>query len=189
MWLDRLRQRLFGVTRNSRPSRRPTAQPTVEHLEVRNVLSTFTAATVGDLIADINAANAQGGKNTINLTSTTYTLTAVDNTTDGPTGLPVIAPGDQLTIDGNGATITRSAGRFRLLDVAADASLTLNDLTLQNGFAFGSGVAAEGGGIFSQGKLTLNDVTMTINSAVGASGTAGNPGTDGQDAAGGAIFA
>jgi hypothetical protein len=57
------------------------------------VPSTFNAATVSDLIADINAANLVGGSNTITFVAhKTFNLTAVNNTTDGPTGLPVIAP-------------------------------------------------------------------------------------------------
>jgi len=48
------------------------------------VPSSFTAASVSDLVADINAANAAGGSNTINLVAgTTFNLTAVDNTSDG----------------------------------------------------------------------------------------------------------
>ena len=76
------------------------------------------AATVSDLIADINAANTAGGANTITLTAPTtspYVLTAVNNTTDGATGLPVIAANDNLTIVGNGDTIERSTARERRL--------------------------------------------------------------------------
>src|SRR5215469_3682600 len=73
----------------------------LEPLEDRTALSNFNAATVSDLIADINAANAAGGANTITLTAPTsnpYVLTAVDNTTDGANGLPVIAKKDTLSI-------------------------------------------------------------------------------------------
>jgi hypothetical protein len=56
---------------------------------------------------------------------TAFTLTAVDNTTDGATGLPVIAANDTLTIVGNGDTIQRSTASgipaFRLFDVASGA--------------------------------------------------------------------
>ncbi len=68
-------------TGTKRPAR---ARPVLELLEDRTVLSSYTAATVADLIADINAANVAGGPNTIKLAAeTTFTLTAVDNTTDG----------------------------------------------------------------------------------------------------------
>jgi hypothetical protein len=143
-------------------------------------LSNFNAATVADLIADINAANSAGGMNTITLmapTTSPYVLTAVDNTTDGATGLPVIARKDTLTIIGNGDTIERSTAsgtpEFRLLDVAAGASLTLEILTLQNGLAFGSGISAEGGAIYNQGTLVLSGVTVQGNIAQGSPGSSG----------------
>ncbi len=75
-------------------TRRRARRPRLEQLEGRVVLSSYTAATVSDLIADINASNHAGGPNTITLSapsSSPYFLTSVDNTTDGPTGLPVVA--------------------------------------------------------------------------------------------------
>src|SRR5438309_1766929 len=138
---------------------RPGLRLTLEQLEDRTVPSNFTAATVSDLIADINAANQAGGSNTITLvapTTSPYGLTAVDNSTDGATGLPVIAANDNLTILGNGDTIERSTAvgttAFRLFDVASGAALTLENLTLQGGRAYGSGVSSSGGAIYSQGS-------------------------------------
>ena len=64
----------------------------------------------------------------------------MNNTTNGATGLPVIAANDNLTIVGNGDTIERStatAAYFRLLDVASGGSLTLQNLTLQGGLGVG----------------------------------------------------
>jgi hypothetical protein len=149
----------------------------LEALEGRTLLNAYTAATVSDLIADINAANQTGGSNTIALTAPTtspYSLTAVDNTTDGATGLPVIANGDNLTITGNADTIERSTADstplFRLFDVAGGASLALDNLTLQNGNAFGSGNSAQGGAIFNQGTLTLSHDVISSNQAQGATG-------------------
>jgi hypothetical protein len=159
----------------------------VKQLEDRSVPTAFTAATVVHLIADINAANAAGGANIIRLVAgKTFTLSAVDNTTDGATGLPVIAANDALTIVGNGDTIQRSTASgtpaFRLFDVASGALLTLKDMTVQNGLARGkaSGAAsAEGGAIYSQGSLALDAVTVQSNTAHG--GLQGN-------AAGGGIY-
>jgi len=60
----------LGKRTSTRPQRgdgfriRPTAaryRPHVEAPENRTLPSTFNAATVSDLIADINAANAAGG--------------------------------------------------------------------------------------------------------------------------------
>jgi hypothetical protein len=160
------------------PASRPkTARLFLEQLEDRALPSAYTANTVSDLINDINAANAAGGSNTITLAAPTtapYALTAVNNTTIGSTGLPVIAANDTLTIAGNGDTIERSAVSgtpdFNLFDVAAGAGLTLENLTLQNGLAYGAGTAAEGGAIYSQGALGLNGVTVQDNVALGSNG-------------------
>jgi hypothetical protein len=182
--------RSASVQTRSQMPRRRSARLTLEHLEDRTVPSTFNAATVPDLIADIHAANQAGGSNTIALVAgKTFSLTAVDNTTDGATGLPIIAANDNLTIVGNGDTIARSTAAgtpaFRLLDVAGAASLTLQNLTLQGGLALGAGVSAEGGAIYNQGTLTLDGVTVQNNIAQGNNGA---PGQAGQAAAGGGIY-
>jgi hypothetical protein len=158
--------------------------------------STFSAATVSDLIAEINAANKSGGSNTIVLTAPTsspYVLTAVDNTTNGATGLPVVKPGNSLTIVGNGDTIERSTASgtpsFRLFDVTKTGALTLQNVMLRDGLAFGSGNAADGGAIYNQGTLTLSGVTIQDNTAQGSNGAGGHArGGDGQAAAGGGIW-
>jgi hypothetical protein len=146
-------------------------------LEDRTLLSNYSAATAADLIADINAANQAGGTNTITLTAPTsnpYILTAVDNTTNGANGLPVIANKDTLTIIGNGDAIERnSSNLFRLFDVSSGASLTLQSLTLQYGFVSGSGSSAEGGGIYNQGTLVLSAVTVQGCDARGSSAEGG----------------
>jgi hypothetical protein len=162
-----------GQTRHPRAPAKPRRNPrlNLEQLEDRTVLSSYSAATVSDLIADINAANKAGGTNTIMLTapaSSAYVLTAADNTTNGPTGLPVIAKKDILTVVGNGDTIT-SSGAGRLFDVASGGSLTLQNLTLQAGFVSGSGSSAEGGGIYNQGTLVLSAVIVQGCGARGSS--------------------
>jgi hypothetical protein len=190
MWLAALRNLAFGPRSPRPPARqRRRARLLLEPLEDRALPSAYTAGSVADLIADINTANAAGGSNTITLVAgTTFNLTAVDNSTDGATGLPVIAAKDSLTLIGNGDTIARSNGggtpAFRLLDVAAGATLTLQDLTLQGGLAFGSGVQAEGGAIYNQGTLTLSGVTVQNNTAQGSEGNLVYAGT----AAGGGIY-
>ncbi|HEV3262981.1 MAG TPA: hypothetical protein VG013_39470, partial [Gemmataceae bacterium] len=184
MWFKKLSRRWLGrrvavaesSTLRQQKAPRRSLRLNVEQLEDRTVPSSFTAATVSDLIADINAANQVGGSNTITLVAgNSFSLTAADNSTDGATGLPVIAANDNLTLVGNGDTIARSAAAgtpaFRLLDVAFGASLTLENLTLQNGVAAqGSGVSAEGGAIYNQGTLDLNGVTVQKNIANRAGG-------------------
>jgi hypothetical protein len=178
--------------------RRRGPRVSLEQLEDRTVPSSFTAATVSDLIADINAANLTGGSNAITqVAGTTFTLNAVDNNTDGPTGLPVIAANDNLTILGNGDTIERSMATgtpaFRLFDVAAAASLTLENLTLQGGLAVslarGTGAVAQGGAVYNQGRLTLESVTVQNNTAQGPDGVqAPEFGFAAGDAAGGGLY-
>jgi len=132
---------------------------TLEQLEPRRLLASFTASSVTELIADINAANGAGGANTITLApGAAFNLSAADNATDA-TGLPVVAAGNDLTILGNGDTIQRSTARgtpeFRLFHVAAGASLALSNLTLSGGVA-----ANYGGGVLNQGTLSLSGVTV-----------------------------
>src|SRR6266508_3706486 len=126
------------------------------------------------------------GADTITLASgATYTLTAVDNPWFGPNGLPAIT--SDLTIEGNGATITRSGtNSFRFFYIAGPGNplltagtLRLNNLTLSNGLAHGGtggfggggGGAGLGGAIFTQGTLVINRSTLSGNQAVGGDGT------------------
>jgi hypothetical protein len=190
-WRSLRRRNGWQQLSSSRAGRRRSSL-VLERLEDRTALSNFNAATVSDLITDINAANKAGGTNTITLTAPTtspYVLTAVDNTMDGANGLPVIANHDTLTIVGNGDTIERSTASgtpdFRLLDVAKGGSLTLENVTLQNGLAFGSGNAAEGGAIFNKGTLVLSGVTVQGNIAQGSDGINSH---DGNDASGGGVW-
>src|SRR5262249_22141320 len=117
-------------------------------------------------------------------------LNSMDNTTDGATGLPLIAATENLTMVGDGDTVERNAAlgtpAFRLFDVAAGGSLTLENLALQGGLAFGYGAAAQGGAVYNQGTLILNGVTVQNNTAQGRDG--GFPDPRGQDAAGGGIY-
>jgi hypothetical protein len=174
------------------------ARLTLERLEERALPSNYTAGSVSDLIADINAANQAGGSNTITLTAPTtspYVLTAADNSTGGANRVPLIKK-SELTIVGNGDTIERSTASgtpaFRLFTVASGGSLTLENLTLQNGLAYGSGAAAEGGAIYNLGTLVLNGATVENNAAVGSPnppvGTSGGDSRNGSDAAGGGIW-
>lgn len=71
-------------------------------------------------------------------------LTGVNNVTDGPNELPVVD--STIPVDSHGHTIARSdtgshspfdpaIPSFRLLHVAPEGHLTLNEATLQNGWA------------------------------------------------------
>src|SRR5262249_39041623 len=143
-WLDRSWRRRVSRPQPPRQPPRRGVRLRVEQLEDRTLPSSYTAASVSELIADLTKANKAGGANTITLTAPTtspYVWTAVNNPRDGATGLPVITSGDNLTLVGNGDLLQRSTASgtpaFRLFDVAGGAALTLVNLTLQNGRAFG----------------------------------------------------
>ena len=151
--------------RNRRSSYSPRR---FERLEQRTVLTNVT--TPLQLIEAIDVANSSGGSNTITLAAN-INLFQINNFNDGPNGLPVITPGDNLTIVGKGHTIQRSAASstsdFRLFDIASGGSLTLKSMTLKNGLVSESnGDSIQGGAIFveSNGQLALSAVTLTGNS-------------------------
>jgi hypothetical protein len=127
-----------------------------------------TAAAVDQLVADINYADTTGGSFTVNLASgATFDLTKATNNADGGTALPVIggAKAVNLTILGNGATIERvsptskSSNNFHLFDVAAGASLTLNNVMLQEKGINYISVAAIA--IYNHGTLMVSNCTAS----------------------------
>ena len=132
----------------------------------------FAVANSSELIAAIDAANQNAESDSIVLAiGATFTLTEVNNTASGPTGLPTIAASGALTIVGNGGVIERSttteAPAFRLLDIAAGASLTLKNLTLQGGRSVATATESAGGAIHNRGDLTLENAIVRNNVAQG----------------------
>jgi len=145
---------------------------------------------VAGLTSAIQTLNSTGG-GTIDLASGgTYSVTAPSDWWYGPNAFPAIAR--NITINGNGATISRASGspNFRFFYVSGGfstlpaGSLTLSDLTLSGGLAQGGsggsgmggggGGAGMGGAIYNQGALTANTVTFTSNEAQGGSGGSAN---------------
>ena len=105
--------------------------------------------TVAGLITAINTANSNGEDDIINLAAGTYTLSAIDNGTNGANGLPVIGPdgNHSVTIQWHGSTITRSGSTpFRILQTAASSRVFIDDLAISNGlisnFAAGTALGA-----------------------------------------------
>jgi len=140
-------------------------------LSPRGQAADFTCPSgdVACLIAAIHTANGNGEANTITSTAGTYVLTAVDNTTDGPNGLPSIT-GD-VTIIGDSAATT-IVGRpnlptfgepfFRIFHVAPTGTLTLEKLTVTGGSLADS--SWDGVGIFNaSGTLTITQSIVTEN--------------------------
>lgn len=152
---------------------------------------------VNELIADLTTANGNGEADTLNLDANCeYELTVVNNSANGPNGLPVI--NSPITINGNGATIRRadSAPDFRLLYVNSSGVVTLTNLTLANGRLIGGttgaiGDSVSGGGIYNLGRLTLFDtfvISHTIRGGNGGTGADGAAEEDGGSASGGSAY-
>ena len=137
-----------------------------------------------------NGCPAGSGADTIVLQNgQTYTLSKDD---DGgghatETGTPVSSNDDlditsAITIQGNGATIQRSTtatcnlngtadpGEFRIFEVHSGATLTLQNITVRNGCADGSGGDGNGGAIAVSGTLTMQSSTVSQSRARGVGG-------------------
>ena len=116
------------------------------------------------LIEAITCANAKAANDVINLTNSTYTLTLQSAFEVGLPPIVTAATGGTLTINGNGATIQRSSAvgipNFHLFSVNTGANLTLDRVTLANGYA------QVGGAIFSDGMLTITNSTIRNNYAL-----------------------
>jgi UDP-3-O-[3-hydroxymyristoyl] glucosamine N-acyltransferase len=126
-------------------------------------------ATPGEctLQAAIMEANALPGPNVIELAVPGPYVLATPDYSPGegrvPSGVPLIDT--EITINGYGATIERSSAggtpEFRIFYVVAGGELTLNGLTLRNGWVEGAG-----GAIWNDaGTLELNDTIVSGNRA------------------------
>jgi hypothetical protein len=131
--------------------------------------TTPVACSENALVAAITLANTTSAADTLALASgCTYALTSAHG---GPTdGLPVITTPIELL---GPATITRSSGSFRIVEVSTTGSLTLTTgVTLTNGSATG-----DGGAILNHGAVTLTGSSLSGNSATGNGGGLSNPDT------------
>lgn len=124
-----------------------------------------------DLIDKLISANQNTNLDTIELAQgCIYELTWIEDMTNGNNGLPVIVT--DLIINGNGATIqrTENADHFRILQIGTKSTVTINDLTIRNGYADGTSALeneylGRGGGILNRGILTINSSVITENYA------------------------
>src|SRR5262245_20490130 len=156
----------FADTLRTRPMKRGKAARlarrrawTVEALEARALLSTFTVnslgdtgtgiGTTGDLRYCITQANATTGDNTINFSVTgTITLNSALPDLSNTTGLTDIeGPGsDSLTVARSSAAGTP---RFRIFTVDTNVEVQLVGLTITGG------LDDRGGGMYNAGTLTV----------------------------------
>jgi hypothetical protein len=149
------------------------------------------ACSTSALLTAISMADSGSAPATLNLAhKCKYQLTEINNYWYGPNALPPIST--KIVINGNGAAIVRDVSadlpNFRFFFIGADPSspatygwstpgagdLRLSNLTIAGGVARGGngsgGGLGAGGAIFSQGALTLDDVTLTANHATGGDG-------------------
>lgn len=138
----------------------------------------FDPTTTEELIAAIDASNANAEADVINLVADqTYTLDEVsdDDPDFGASGLPPITSG--ITINGNGATIERSSvtdtPAFRIFFVDGRTPETA-DLTITN-LTVSGGAGDEGGGILNiGGVLVVEESNITGNLAESDGGGIGS---------------
>ena len=100
----------------------------------------------------------------------TQTLTTVNNTNYGPTGLPTVRT--PITIAGNGSTIRRvkSAPKFHIFSVAKTGKLTLQKTVVSGGVKAGVRIIS-GGVLLDEGTLNLVHSTVSGNSGCAIGGT------------------
>ncbi len=97
----------------------------------------------------------EGGNPTI--TATSELSIAFDVTIDGPGA-------NNLTVAGGGP------GGGRIFSIASGASVTIKDLTLNNGGGNGATASGNGGAIYAAGNLTLDAVHVTNSNATTCGG-------------------
>mgnify|MGYP000035337546 CR=1 FL=1 len=125
-----------------------------------------------ELINAINKSNEDSEPDIINLAkNTTYTLNSINNINFSKNGLPVIKT--DITINGNNSTISRnlSAPSFRIFILTNPGKLTINDLTISNGYDDNLIDNYGGGGILNNGgELIINNSIIMENRAEGDGG-------------------
>jgi predicted outer membrane repeat protein len=175
----RIVQRHFGTSGASpalkRPSARRKFQPSLDALEDRLLLSTFTVTNLGDTGAGsgqqgdlrycLNTANAnsEGSNRIVFLPGLTGTITLAQG---------VLAVNKSLEIDGPGASRLTVSGNHQsgVFEITADPraqDVRFSDLTIADGTGIFSSTFATlvGGGVYNDhAALTLTRCTITGNS-------------------------
>ncbi|HEX4144305.1 MAG TPA: choice-of-anchor D domain-containing protein [Pirellulales bacterium] len=147
--------------------------------------ATSDNGTAGTLRAAVASANADPGvsTDTIQLASGTYMLTLGE--------LDVTNTAHSLVIDGQGstgpnATVIDQLSLDRVFQIAAGAAVTFENLEITGGIADdddtgSSATVADGGGVLSDGSLTLENVLVTGNKALATAAS--------ENAQGGGVYA
>jgi hypothetical protein len=132
----------------------------------------ITAAN-NDTTAGGNCTKGSGADRIVLPANSTHTLTSVNNSIYGPTGLPVIR--SVITVDGNNSTIRRAptAPNFRIFAVNSAGKLTLLRTTVSGGKTIASNPGNFGAGLANYGgSVSLSNSTISSNTA-GAGGGGG----------------
>ncbi len=122
---------------------------------------------------DCPPTGAYGADTVVLANNATYTFTDGAFAADGNNALPPVV--GILTIDANGSILERdvNAGDFRILRVASNGNLTLEDATVRNGRANGGTVFGNrGGGMLDRGISTIRGCTFVDNFAEAGGGIA-----------------
>ena len=190
-WVSPLLKTLGAPRPLSRQKSRPVRRVRLclDLLEERVVPSVFTVNNLTDthavnlttgqdangnitLRSAIEAANNLSGTNSVILPGGNITLTL---------GTIPIAAGDTLTVAPSSPTVISGNNQSTAFTLAQGSTMTLSNVVIEDGRA------AQGGGIFNAGNLTLSDATVTTNLAIGANGTASTT-VNGGNGEGGGIF-
>ena len=128
------------------------------------------SGNVTALIDAINTANSNEESDTINLASGSYVLTSVDNDTDGPNGLPSITSEIFIIGSGKDSTVIKrdihNKLRFRIFHINSFSGVVnIEGLAVKGGNTDGW----DGGGIFNNGHLILENTIISKNSDDGGS--------------------
>ncbi len=144
------------------------------HSQPLNGNCTSTPSNRCTLRAAIQAANslgATGGPHTITVPAGTYTLTVGGpDENAAATGDLDVTTNVIVNGAGLGATFVNGNAADRVFDVAAGASATISSLTIQNG---NPPAGSSGGGVANQGVLTLSNVAVTGNAVTGSASGGG----------------
>ena len=134
--------------------------PTIGYTILRQAVLEANADVSGDTITFASG-----------LSGTTITLTRGELPVSGSM---TINGGGTIAVDGNGATRI-----FNISDGSSSTAqnVTITGLTLQHGNVNGGGVNGDGGAVYSEENLTLNNDTFTANSAMQGGALFNNNGT------------
>jgi hypothetical protein len=146
----------------------PLSARTIRVTETCTLVDGITAANTD---ARVGGCKAGRGADTLRLTAD-VSLTAADNFAyQHDNGLPAVS--SDITVEGRGFTVKRAAAAdpFRIFVVAGNGTLTLNEVTVQNGSAnFGAGV-------LNYGTATVDNSTLSGGHAIFGGGGFSNSGT------------